>query len=92
MENINIPVNYVAIHQGDYRDLIKDSEALYRLKDAAFAGIYWKRYSYNNSLEVEYDTKPIMEAIRFLFPEEYRNTVEAAKEAFLAAEAKGEEE
>lgn len=92
MENISIPVNYVAIHQGDYRDLIKDSETLYRLKDAAFAGIYWKRYSYNNSLDVEYDTKNVLMALRFLFPDDYKATVEAAKEAFLAAEAKGEEE
>lgn len=92
MENVNIPVNYVAIHQSDYRDLIKDSEALYRLKEAAMSGIYWKRYSFNNSLDVEYDTKPIMDALRILFPLEYRDTVEAAKEAFLAAEAKEEEE
>ena len=91
MENVNIPVNYVAIHQCDYSDLIKDSEALYRLKEAAMSGIYWKRYSFNNSLEVEYDTKPIMDALRILFPLDYRNTVEATKEAFLADEEKQNE-
>ena len=92
MENVNIPVNYVAIHQGDYRCLIKDSDTLYRLKEAALSGIYWKCYSYNNSLELEYNDKPIMDALRILFPLEYRDTVEAAKEAFLEAEAKEEEE
>lgn len=92
MENVNIPVNYVAIHQGDYRCLIKDNEAFNILKEAALSGIYWKRYSFNNSLELEYNDKPIMDALRILFPLEYRDTVEAAKEAFLADEAKGEEE
>lgn len=92
MENISIPVNYVAIHQGDYRDLIKDSEALYRLKDAAFAGIFWRRYAYDNHIEADYKSEPIIESLRILFPDEYKATVEAAKEAFLAAEAKGEEE
>lgn len=92
MENVNIPVNYVAIHQSDYRDYVRESDTLCRLKETALSGIYWKRYSYNNSLELEYNDKTIMDALRILFPLEYRDTVEAAKEAFLAAEAKGEEE
>ena len=92
MENINIPVNYVAVHAVDYRDYVLDSHNLALLKEAALSGIYWKRYSYNNSLVVEYDSKNVLMALRFLFPDDYKATVEAAKEAFLAAEAKGEEE
>lgn len=92
MENINIPVNYVAIHQGDYRDLIKDSENLYRLKEAAFSGIYWQRYSYDNHLDANLNADPILDALRVLFPEDYKAVLETTREAFLADEAKGEEE
>ena len=92
MEIISIPADYVAIRQSDNQNLVIDSTDLYRLKKAALSGIYWKRYSYNNSLEIEYDPKPIMDALRFLFPSDYVVTVEKAKTALLAAEAKGEEE
>lgn len=92
MENINIPVNYVAVHAVDYRDYVLDSHNLSLLKEAALSGIYWKRYSYDNSLEVEYDAKNIMDVLRLMFPDDYKADVEAKKEAFLAAEAKGEEE
>ena len=90
MDNISVPVNFVAIHQGDYRELLKDSEDLRRLKDAAFAGIYWKRYTYDNSLDVEYDNKNVLMALRFLFPDDYKDTVETLRESFLTAEAKEE--
>lgn len=92
MENINIPVNYVAVHAVDYHDYVLDRHNLALLKEAALSGIYWKRYSYDNSLEVEYDAKNIKYVLRLMFPDDYKADVEAKKEAFLAAEAKGEEE
>lgn len=94
MENTNImiPVDYVAIRKSGYADMLLDSHNLSLLKEAALSGIYWKRYSYDNSLEVEYDAKNIMDVLRLMFPDDYKADVEAKKEAFLAAEAKGEEE
>ena len=92
MENISIPLNYVAIRLEGYAGMIEDSNNLARLKAAAFAGIFWRRYAYDNHIEADYKIEPIIDALRMLFPDEYKATVEAAKEAFLAAEAKGEEE
>ena len=100
MENISIPVGYIAIPVREYEDLKEDSFILDRLLPVLLDGITVRDHWDSNETEpwIAFDDSGILNLLKAVCPDTYANTVDdkinrwKAQKAKEAAEAKGEEE
>lgn len=94
MENISIPVGYIAIPVREYEDLKEDSFILGRLLPVLLDGITVRDHYDPKETEpwIAFDDSGILNLLKAVCPDEYVTTVDDKINRWKAQKAKGEEE